>query len=139
MNTSHTKLELPLFHASYDLFIGPASKPIQEHIGETFPTLNYTLPANATGHTSLIDCPVAGKGVIVVLNTFMSDDIEVDDTIHHEAVHVSWMILNALGIKITYDNHEIQAYLLEHVIKDIKNAYKEYCEKKIDIEDLPDL
>lgn len=126
MNNYYIKKEIPLFHATYDIFIGPTAQGIEDHINDTFPSLNYKLPSNATGYTSLISCPVAGKGVIVVLNTFMADELEIDQTIYHEAVHVTWMILEALGIKITYDNHEIQAYLMESIISDLKSAHQDY-------------
>ncbi len=136
MNTSHSKKDIPLFHATYDIFIGPDHRCIQDHINETYPSLNFELPANATGYTSLISCPVAGKGVIVVLNAFLTEDIEMNNTIYHEAVHITWMTLEALGIKITYDNHEIQAYLMENIINNLKDAYEEYLKSN---EDLPDL
>ena len=134
--TTHFKKEIPLFHASYDIFIGSDGEAIKEHIDETFSNLGVELPGNALGYTTMIDSALCGKGVIVILNTFLSDQVEVEKTIYHEAVHVTWMLLKALGITITYDNHEIQAYLIEHIITDMLSALKEHDTNNNDVVDL---
>lgn len=42
----------------------------------------------------------------------------------HESLHLTWFILEIAQIEIDSSNHEIQAYLLEHTIKQIKkNVY----------------
>jgi hypothetical protein len=36
-------------------------------------------------------------------------------TLDHELIHATWYILNYAGIEIDSNNHEIQAYLFEHI------------------------
>jgi len=127
----HFKKELPLFHASYDVFIGPDIESIKDHIETTYSKLDFSIPANSMGYTSIIESPLLGKGLIVVLNDFLAEEEDIQRTIYHEAVHITWMILGAIGVKLTADNHEVQAYLIEHVITDLQDAYKEY-EKSCD-------
>ena len=38
-------------------------------------------------------------------------------TILHELLHLTWDILDHVGIDLTADNHEAQTYLLEHLVK----------------------
>ena len=38
-----------------------------------------------------------------------------DSTLDHEIIHATWYLLEHAGVDISYDNHEIQAYLFEHI------------------------
>lgn len=37
----------------------------------------------------------------------------------HEITHLTWIILETHGVKIDEDNHEMQAYLMEHLFEKI--------------------
>ena len=44
----------------------------------------------------------------------------------HECLHTSWHILEKVGVQLDAINHEAQAYLLEHIFKNCKDALKHY-------------
>jgi hypothetical protein len=56
-------------------------------------------------------------------------DLE-DTTIEHELIHLTWDILDYCGIVITPDNHEAMTYLFEHLLKQCREAAKEYQQPK---------
>jgi hypothetical protein len=37
------------------------------------------------------------------------------DTLEHEIIHATWFLLDYASIPLFADNHEIQAYLFEHI------------------------
>lgn len=49
--------------------------------------------------------------------------------IAHEAVHVTWAILDDAGIQITPDNHEVQAYLVTWICDEYQK-FRESLEQK---------
>jgi hypothetical protein len=40
---------------------------------------------------------------------------EDTQTLVHEAVHAAWHILNHVGVEIEFENHEVQAYLVDYI------------------------
>lgn len=46
--------------------------------------------------------------------------------IAHEALHLSWDICERMGIILTPENHEAQAYIMQEVFKSALNAMKDY-------------
>lgn len=38
----------------------------------------------------------------------------------HEALHMTWFIMKVHGVEVDCDNHEMQTYLQEHIVKQIK-------------------
>jgi len=42
------------------------------------------------------------------------------DTLEHEIIHATWFLLDYASIPLSVDNHEVQAYLFEHIKRLIK-------------------
>ena len=42
-------------------------------------------------------------------------------TVGHEAFHVAHMVLDAVGVNLSFDSDEAYAYLIGHIIKEIYN------------------
>ena len=40
------------------------------------------------------------------------------DVLAHEATHVSWHILDQMGVKLSADNHEAQTYLISWIMRE---------------------
>jgi len=55
-------------------------------------------------------------------------EIEVIATIAHEAVHACNTMFNAIGAKLDNDNDEPQAYLVDHIVKEIYRCYLKHKE-----------
>lgn len=51
----------------------------------------------------------------------IKDDDKMAQVIAHESLHLSWYICEYLGIKLNYENHEAQAYILEHIVGKVNN------------------
>lgn len=49
------------------------------------------------------------------------DDDNLDKVITHESLHISWYICEYVGIGLTPNNHEAQAYILEYIVNKVKS------------------
>lgn len=76
----------------------------------------YAIRATNDGHMANI--------ILLSLDAAKSDNLLV--ICAHESVHVSWDILGGVGIEITPDNHEAQAYLMDHIFGACKWAIEHY-------------
>jgi len=85
-----------------------------------YPGLKFNVNPNAGGYTCLIKNADHSMSLVVLINT--NPNLErgsLNSTIVHEATHLSWYILDGLGMKIDSDNHEVQAYLMEDLCREI--------------------
>ena len=55
----------------------------------------------------------------------LSKDDSENTTLEHEIIHLSWAILDHVGVKINSNNHEAFTYLFEHLLKSFKSKIKE--------------
>ena len=51
---------------------------------------------------------------------YIHTDNLTNSTIEHEAIHLTWDILDHVGVQITNDNHEAFTYFYEHILKQIR-------------------
>ena len=65
-------------------------------------------------------------GNIILISMEHAHKHPVLATCAHESVHVSWDILDRVGVKITPDNHEAQAYLVDYIFDMCKTAVEHY-------------
>lgn len=67
---------------------------------------------------------------LVLLNMGAAErGADILSTCAHEAIHVSWDILDWVGVKISGDNHEAQTYLADYVFAGCKYAVKDYIKR----------
>ena len=115
------KVRVPLYHVFFDVYVGYSMDEIKQHAEEVFPGLQLAELNTSTtkGFTYLLKHFELGNHLSVLLSL---EDLHYDDapstdcTIIHEAVHLSWYILESVGVKITGENHEAQAYLIEFLV-----------------------
>ena len=108
------KIEIPLFHGHFELYKDQTMEVMLKDVQAKHGKINFPDLTNALGFSA-----VTSSGVcIILINTRMraASEPTMAKTINHEALHLSWYILDALGIELTVNNHEIQAYLLEFII-----------------------
>ena len=43
----------------------------------------------------------------------------VEETVNHEAIHISWHMLDFFGIKLSEDNHESLTYLVTYIYREV--------------------
>ena len=56
----------------------------------------------------------------------MVKDNDLLRRVTHECTHMSWYILDALGIEINVDNHEMQAYLIEELVDKVMTVANKF-------------
>lgn len=71
--------------------------------------------------------PETGRTLRVVIH--VTPDAEPDE-IAHECVHASWKILTQVGVEITDENNEAQAYLVGHLIRLVNKTIAQYEKKQ---------
>jgi len=83
--------------------------------------------------------PQHGLHLVVIINTKDRDAESIMGTIVHECTHLSWYVMEGVGIEVSPDNHEIQCYIMEEMVREVYRVVncKECLEKnKINIGDL---
>ena len=118
------KIKVPLFYAYYDVMVGTDMLTLKEHAESQFPglKLSESVGHHTPGYTYLINHHELGNKLSVLISLEelnVPDGPELEQTIVHEAVHLSWYLMDGVGIKVDQDNHEIQCYLMEHLVKEI--------------------
>ncbi len=63
---------------------------------------------------------VSTKADVKFVMMFQNND-HLAKVIAHESLHISWYVCKYLGIDLTYENHEAQAYILEHIVDRVNN------------------
>lgn len=121
------KVKVPLFHAYYDIMVGLDMPTLRDHAESLFPglKLSESVGHHTPGYTYLINHHELGNQLSVLISLeelHIPDGPTIEGTIVHEAVHLSWYIMDGLGIKVNQDNHEIQCYLMEHIVKEINRV-----------------
>ena len=98
------------FGAKCDVWMGDFHKNITE-IENTYPGAEFGDIKNLKNMAAVLEVADGGKFFVM----FLSDK----QGLTHEAIHLSWMILSSCGVKLTPENHEIQAYLVDHIIEEV--------------------
>ena len=118
------KIKVPLFHAFYDIMVGTDMLALKDHAEAQFPGLKLSdsVGLHTPGYTYLLNHHELGNQLSVLISLQeldIPDGPTLESTIVHEAIHLSWYIIDGLGIKIDSDNHEIQCYLVESIVKEV--------------------
>jgi hypothetical protein len=54
----------------------------------------------------------------------VNDLTEEQTTLEHELIHLTWVILDWVGVKVSANNHEAFTYFYEHLLKQIRIIIK---------------
>jgi hypothetical protein len=116
MKAKHTRYDfnVPLYDVSVYVYI---SNDMSNNIS----AINNDFGLNSTNVNS------QGKSIQFSNNKetkfamlFKNDD-NLDKVITHESLHISWYICEYVGIGLTPNNHEAQAYILEYIVDKVKS------------------
>ena len=108
---------LPLFHVNYDVILGENMKEIREFVNSMCPNANLKINDTSAGYTCVLTDNERETSLYIMIS--FDDIVKGNDLLRrvtHECTHMSWYILDALGIEINVDNHEMQAYLIEELV-----------------------
>lgn len=139
------KVKVPLFHVSYEVIVASNMKDATVHAESMYPglKLSQSRTSGALGYSFLLKHDELGNHLCLLVGLAGSDfDVEeqpsVLSTIVHEAVHLSWYIMDIVGIEVNAENNEIQAYLIEDIVRNVNKVVKN-AEKKLPEEPLDEL
>jgi hypothetical protein len=112
------RIHIPIYNQEVLLIVG---QPYQAYnfMEETY-NIKYSFKGKA-GEGMQIDNEENGITDFVL---WLNEGYDTD-TVVHEVVHISWHLLDYIGIKLDADNHEAQAYLIEFLYNQIMNITAE--------------
>ena len=121
----HESVECPMFNISYEVIVASDLDSCLTHVSNLcggVKVMKEGEPTNIPGYSCIVSGKKVGKCFYVMIALDDTYDIgfpALSSTIVHEATHLSWFILDGLGIRSTADNHEVQCYLMEHLVAEI--------------------
>ena len=111
-------IDIPVYKTYVELYAFEkidTSKGLLEH---KYKNIEFEIKEDSVGYSSWFKNKGENKFIIVITN-----ETNVA-TIAHECVHLTWYILESVGVKVNLENHESQAYLLEYIIFEIIKLLK---------------
>lgn len=117
------QMTLPLYGTPYIVYIGPtlhdAGKGLEIEFGIESDTIGSAALAKQIYHKDY------GNMHIMLLDA-NTTSLPINSIIAHESTHLSWWILEHVGVEIDANNHEAQAYVLENIFTNVCKAVEEY-------------
>jgi len=102
-----------------------------------YPGLQMKIASNVAGYTCVVKHEAYGVGLFILLNTGeIPNSPTMLSTIVHECTHLSWHILDGVGVDIDQNNHEVQAYVMEELVREVTRIYAESIHDDEDLDDL---
>ena len=111
----HEIIKIPLFPVEVDVFVGYDPAEMEAHIKQLFPGMEPELTGRTLGGRVMeLNHHSMGQHTLVAI--MLQKDREVTKrTIVHEVIHLTWAIMQQVGVHCNYHNDEVQAYLAEEV------------------------
>lgn len=120
----HQIIEIPLYKTQVDLYIVDHMYTAVQAIEEKYKRIRLNIDFNSKGYSSKFKYKDRYKYLIIIEK---GSELSV---VAHECLHMSWYILNAVGVTVDAFNHEAQAYLLEYLFNNIYNYLNDGKRKK---------
>lgn len=118
---------LPLFHVNYDVIVGENMKEIREFVNSMCPNAKIKINDTYGGYTCILTDNERESSLYIMISfDDMVKDNDLLRRVTHECTHMSWYILDALGIEINVDNHEMQAYLIEELVDKVMTVANKF-------------
>jgi len=108
------KINIPIYHGYLIIIISKNIKKVLKKYKEKTPDNSNDWGATTINRKNK-------KGMTEYICIFRPDHL-TPMTIAHEAMHLTNRILNDRGISITYDNDEVECYLLGWIVKQIHKS-----------------
>lgn len=121
---------LALFNVKYNVVVSNDTDAMIEHIEELYDGVYLTMQEGVPAYT----CKIAGPGSNVEHFVFLNSS-EIKDSIElliHEAVNLSWLVLEYIGVELTKQNKTIQGYICEEIYRQLIKVYNSADQNNID-------
>jgi len=123
----------------YDIPVDIYDRELSLYIGKTMDDAAYGAESEFPGlelgefsNTGEVACAIrmvaeeGNSANVILIGIKEVGNIDLLGICAHECLHSSWHILDQVGVELTVENHEAQAYLMEFLFKNCKNAVKHY-------------
>ena len=107
------RIEIPVYKTYVELYAFETIDTSRGLLEHKYKNTKFDIKENSLGYSTWFKNKGENKFIIVITN-----ETNVA-TIAHECVHLTWYILESVGVKVNLENHEAQAYLLEYIIFEI--------------------
>lgn len=121
MASVHHIINIPLYNSRVDLYVVNSVKDIDEVYENKWPGIKSEVSSSTVAHALW-----AHNKFIDNFALFIVDGEATYAHIAHEVLHITYYMMDFLGIKVDSHNHEAQAYLLEYLVRKVS----ETCEKQ---------
>ena len=129
---------LPLYNWPYKIIIGPDTQRLGEIVEHSLPGLG--IMDEICPDTNAFACHARhdseGSDFFILLNP-CRDRIphnELLSVVCHESLHMSYFMLDKVGVYVDHDNHEAQAYVQQRIFQECKLSLEDYIKRqKLDI------
>lgn len=125
----HKEARLTLFRKIiYHVIVGENNRDMAKKIESEYgDVIQITMPTHSMGYSCNVGHPIEGTNFYIFINTTSFDEFEeeIKREAVHQAVHTSWQVIDYLGTKISKDDHELQAVLIEEFYSKIMECVNE--------------
>ncbi len=127
-NFKNYKFMVPMYGWPIDLYYGKASD-VKEYVENKWGVCFDNFDGYCNGYTSIMG-KLCKNHKELNMFFFISSETEKFSpesgvngihTIHHEAIHCAWFILDYVGVHISEENHEALTYLEGYIAKTVHN------------------
>ena len=116
---------LPLYMIPYIIYIGETVKDAGDAaILELGPDIEPNITPNVGAKAMTIIHDEHGQGYFILLGIKSHPFLLAAAA--HEALHLSWWMLEQIGLDIDSENHEAQTYIVQEIFQTTKEALEEY-------------
>lgn len=123
-------LPIPLYNKTVHIYLGQSLRDCASAIEARFKGLELDdIREGACGYAIRAFNEDGNMLNIIMLNMRVAKYESVLVTCAHECLHTSWDILDGVGIQLSQDNHEAQAYLLDHIFEACKESVEDYIKR----------
>ena len=122
------KFEVPIYEYPVWVYYGSNHNVEKELRNTKDLELNLSF---CNGYTAEIQY-TKGKFIHKAIFIFI-DSITDEYVVHHESIHAAWNILEAQGIKVSYDNHEQLTYLEMFIAKEVNKLINKWKKETLSL------
>lgn len=103
----------------FEILVWPGVDNFIDGTNEIFDLKQEKERDGADGLATYYENDITGKRKFAIMIPAEWDE----DTVWHECLHMCWFILDYAGVIINGDNHEIQCYLQQSLVQQIRDAW----------------
>jgi len=118
------QIDLPIYEQEIHLVLGETSISCCNLINDSHVNEDKIEPIDCRGffwETNYKYRGILKKRFYIALS---KHELE-NTTLEHEVIHLTWSVLDNVGVKINSNNHEAFAYLFEYLLKSFRSKIKE--------------